>query len=708
MSKKKAAPSAQWPASFTDKDRATFERFRIPAKLVVDAGVMRVTDGEARKYRILGRGDMSGLLFPYADLRTEAMVTCRVRRDNPATKNGKPEAKYMMPPADKAPRILYFPPGTKEKLERRRDVVFVLVEAEKSALALTAWAERRGCGEQLVPVAMGGCWGWSQDKAPLPDFAEFEGRTVYVLLDANVASNGDVRDARDSLVAALRSLSCEVSTLQLPQMDGVNGPDDLVAQPDGDELMAKVFAGRQNPVVAPYSEHALAARLNAEKQDALLFVPTQGWLTWANTHWQYDEKGEAEMATQALCEQAASERAKPQEQNRIRSRHTREAVQREAQPLFSRVNVKGLDKDTMLQGTPGKTVDLRSGALREPQREDYITKLTAVSPDAATAPKRWLRFLDEITNKDKELQTYLQRVFGYCLTGDTSEHVLFFLYGTGANGKSVFVNTLLGILGDYGAVAPMEMFTVSRTPQGTSSLAALRGARLVAATETEAGSRWAEAKLKAITGGDPITARFLYQNDFTYTPQFKLMLSGNHKPRLHNVDEAMQRRIHLIPFVVTIPANKRDKNLPAELRKEWPGILQWAVEGCLAWQREGLRAPQAVLAATKDYFEQQDVLGQFLDAATVSVKNAKMASGDLYLPFKRYADERGEFVYPQKEFSQKLEDRGYTLKKTNGVRCIVGLRLKTAAELAAAKAETAAASERERKFAGPKVVPMAG
>jgi len=198
---------------------------------------------------------------------------------------------------------------------------------------------------------------------------------------------------------------------------------------------------------------------------------------------------------------------------------------------------------------------------------------------------------------------------GYCLTGDTSEAIIPFLYGTGANGKSVFVNTLLGVLGDYSAVAPMDVFTATHNPQHSTSIAALRGARLVAATETEDGSRWAEAKLKELTGGGPIKARFMRQDEFTFVPQFKPMISGNHRPRLRNVDEAMRRRFHLVPFAVTIPPDKRDKKLADKLRAEWGGILQWAVERCLKWQSEGLRPPRAVTEATEDYLQGQDTLG---------------------------------------------------------------------------------------------------
>lgn len=201
----------------------------------------------------------------------------------------------------------------------------------------------------------------------------------------------------------------------------------------------------------------------------------------------------------------------------------------------------------------------------------------------------FFHFLDRITAGNCDLASFLQRIFGYSLTGLINEHALFFMYGTGANGKSVFISTVAGILNDYARTAPIETFIVSTGEKHPTELAGLQGARLVSAIETEDGRRWAESKIKALTGGDKIAARFMRQDFFEFTPQFKLIVAGNHKPGLRSVDEAVRRRLNLIPFVVTIPENERDKDLGHKLKTEWPRILQWAIEGCLAWQRQGLR-----------------------------------------------------------------------------------------------------------------------
>ena len=195
---------------------------------------------------------------------------------------------------------------------------------------------------------------------------------------------------------------------------------------------------------------------------------------------------------------------------------------------------------------------------------------------------------------------------GYALTGSTEEHAIFFVYGTGANGKTVFVSTLAGILGDYHTTASMEVFIASNSERHPTELAGLRGAHLVTATETEEGRRWAESKIKALTGGDKIAARFMRQDFFEFIPQFKLLIAGNHKPSLRNVDEAIRRRMFLIPFTVTIPTNEQDKTLGDKLKEEWPGILQWMLEGCLMWQGEGLNPPEAVRKATTEYLDEED------------------------------------------------------------------------------------------------------
>ena len=274
-----------------------------------------------------------------------------------------------------------------------------------------------------------------------------------------------------------------------------------------------------------------------------------------------------------------------------------------------------------------------------------------------------MAFLDRITASDDELQSYLQRVAGYGLTGLTRDHALFFCYGTGANGKSVLLNTIANILGDFHTSAPADLFLESYGNEHPTGLAGLRGARLVTATETDHGKRWAEAKVKLLTGGDRIAARFMRQDYFEFTPQFKLIVAGNHKPTLRAVDEAIRRRLHLIPFTVTIPPDERDDRLSEKLRAEWSGILAWMIEGAVEWGLTGLRPPEAVRAATDEYLEAEDALGQWIAEACMTDVDNTASATHLYSAWRGWCDRSGERPGTKKAFSQRLVDKGYKRKR---------------------------------------------
>ncbi len=279
-----------------------------------------------------------------------------------------------------------------------------------------------------------------------------------------------------------------------------------------------------------------------------------------------------------------------------------------------------------------------------------------------------MKFLDRVTGSNPALQTYLQRVAGYCLTGSIKEHALFFLYGTGANGKGVFLNTLTAIFGDYAKVAPVDMFTATQGERHPTDMAMLQGARLVAAQETEEGRSWAESKIKSLTGGDPITARFMRQDFFTYSPQFKLVFA--------NVDEAIRRRVQLIPFTVTIPLAQRDKDLADKLRDEHAAILAWAVDGCREWQRVGLSPPDAVQASTEEYFAEEDRLAGWIEDGWERDPLAWASSAELYASFKAYTERAGERPMTQRMFSERLAAAGFSRGKEGKarIRGFFGLR----------------------------------
>jgi putative DNA primase/helicase len=332
------------------------------------------------------------------------------------------------------------------------------------------------------------------------------------------------------------------------------------------------------------------------------------------------------------------------------------------------------DANPWILNTPGGMVDLKTGLLLPHDPDALCSKITTTTP-AGDCPL-WQTFLSQVTAGDVKMQSFLQRMVGYTLTGDVSAHALFFLYGPGGNGKGVFLNTLTGILGDYATVAPMETFTSSPTDRHPTDLAMLRGARMVTAQETEEGRQWSDTRVRALTGGDPITARFMHRDFFTYIPAFKLLMAGNHKPGLRSVDEAIRRRFNLIPFTVRIPPAQRDPALPEKLKAEWPGILAWAIKGALEWQRIGLCPPPAVVDATEEYFEDEDSFGRWLNECCTRDKHAQETTHELYGAWKAWAERSGLTAGSEPKFRSALKAQGFEAKRLTGnVSGFVGLRL---------------------------------
>ena len=289
-----------------------------------------------------------------------------------------------------------------------------------------------------------------------------------------------------------------------------------------------------------------------------------------------------------ICREAAAECNKPKIASVIASAKTVAAVERLARPTANAATVEQWDADPWPLNTPVGVVDLRSGDVR-PHQADYMTKITGVAPDAALPDSAWRTFSTESRRRCRaDASCSGGRLRADRLDARTCAGVPLWHWRKRQN---VFLDAIAGMLGDYHRTAPIETFTAGASDRHPTELAGLRGARLVTAIETEEGRRWAEAKIKALTGGDKIAARFMRQDFFESTPQFKLMIAGNHKPGLRSVDEAIRRRFHLVPFTVTIPPDERDRT-SMETQAEWPGILAWMIEGCLEWQRTGLAPPR--------------------------------------------------------------------------------------------------------------------
>jgi putative DNA primase/helicase len=426
-----------------------------------------------------------------------------------------------------------------------------------------------------------------------------------------------------------------------------------------------------------FSEESIALRFADERAaDSRYVAAWSKWLRYDSKCWHTDETMATFDAVRAICRAEALQANKASTRRSIASAKVVAAVERLARAdRRLAASTEQWDADIWTLNTPGGVVDLRTGKLRSHQAEDYMTKITAVAPSGDCLLRLWPAFLRRITGGDAELQRFLQRWCGYTLTGSTREHALGFGYGTGANGKSVFTSTIAGILADYAVTAPIETFTVTSTEQHPTELARLRGARLVIATETEEGRRWAESKIKTLTGGDVVAARFMRQDFFEYLPQFKLWIIGNHRPGLRSVNEAIRRRFMLVPFTVTIPLGERDKRLTDKLKVEWPGILSWMVAGALEWQQTNLAPATAVVDATATYLESEDAVSLWLEECTVPDRDAWESSSALFSSWKTWAERTGEYVGTQRRFLQNLETKGLIWERRMHARGYRGRRI---------------------------------
>jgi putative DNA primase/helicase len=422
------------------------------------------------------------------------------------------------------------------------------------------------------------------------------------------------------------------------------------------------------------SDQWLATKVVKATRGVLRFIPAkEQWLVWTGARWQPDAEMLAEdqikLELRKLAAQIDAQAGGSEGEAKNASREARDICSSGKLTAVTRlvksdraiaVAVESLDHNRWILNTPGGIVDLNTGQMSAPDPDQLCSRITAVTPQWGPHPV-WSKFLAEATKGDMDLQKYLQRLMGYSLTGSVREHTFAFIYGEGGNGKGVFINAMMGVLADYHRDSPMETFVASNSDRHPTELAALVGARLVTASETDVGKRWDEPKLKRLTGGDPITARGMRENFFTYRPCFKLVFAGNYKPETRNLDPAMRRRMHLVPF--TNKPETPDPMLGEKLEAEYPQILAWAIDGCLAWLESGLQAPASVRVATEEYFEESDPLGQWLLEATKPAhESITTPLLDLYGSWKEFANQHGYFVGASNRFGSLLKSRGYARK----------------------------------------------
>jgi putative DNA primase/helicase len=420
--------------------------------------------------------------------------------------------------------------------------------------------------------------------------------------------------------------------------------------------------------VAPspiFSETQIAETFAKEHNGALRYVAKWGtWLRFDGKVWRDEETRAAFNLAKVICKDFAAKVNKSKDARTLASARTISAVERiAAAERALAATVDQWDIDRWLLNTPDGVVDLRTGKMRPHRAEDYMTKMTAVGPSETAKCPLWLAHLKTVTNNNNDLMAYLKRYFGYSLTGSVQEHALLFCHGDGGGGKGTTVNTFAYVLGDYAAVADMELFTYSKHDRHSTDIAALRGARFVTASETEQGRGWAEARIKQMTGGDKITARFMRQDNFTFMPQFKLCIQGNHKPHLRNIDNAIRRRFNIFPFTAKIPKDKIDLLLPDKLKEEAPGILRWAIDGCLEWQAKKLSPPDVIIKATNEYLEAEDTkMTWFQETFIIDKSSPGLFTQEMFESWKLYADRRGEFAGTAKALSTWLDENSEQLR----------------------------------------------
>ena len=432
------------------------------------------------------------------------------------------------------------------------------------------------------------------------------------------------------------------------------------------DLTAKIAAKRL--VDLPPTDYGNAERLVHQHAQDLRFAPGIGWLVWDGRRWARDQDGAVMRRAKATVRTMREEAAKLGEKGDDLWKHAQRsegharlgaAIALAESEEAVLVRAEGLDADPYLLTVLNGTINLKTGELHEHDRSDLITKLAPVKYDPNALDERWEHFLHQATAGDVELAGFLQRAAGYSLTGDTGEEVLFLAHGPAATGKSTFLEALKAALGDYATTADFETFLQRQGGGGPrSGIAQLAGARLVVSIEVDQGRRLAEALVKTITGGDTVRGSFLYHDSFEFMPAFKLWLAANHAPQVSDADDAIWRRILRLPFEQQVPPEGRDRTLKTHLREPSAAVLAWAVRGCLAWQQQGLDAPDTVQRATADLREAMDPLADFLEERCVLEQGAQVPSGDLYSAYQRWAgDTRVRDPLTQKELAERLRSR---------------------------------------------------
>lgn len=402
------------------------------------------------------------------------------------------------------------------------------------------------------------------------------------------------------------------------------------------------------------------------------FSPGIGWLTWNGCRWERDDGGKVNQFAIEMSREAQHEAAelKDEDQRKSATSHALNMGNKariaaaltlaESNPALL-VMPKQLDSDPLLLGCENGTIDLRTGTFHESNRDDLITLSAGPKWDEGATCPTWEKFLHDVTQDDAELIEFLRRAIGYTLTGATSEQYFLFLHGVGSNGKSKFVDTIEALLGDYVHRASAELFERRRDRNKDPELAELPGKRLILASETQEGSRLDERLIKDVTGGETLRGEAKYQAGFRFSPTAKIWISGNHKPAISGTDQGIWRRVRLLPFEARFKGKNRDPRMGEKLKTELPGILRWAVLGCLDWQKDEMKIPQRVKLAVQEYRSDEDTVGRFVkDRIEEAASEAIVSKSEVYEAYKEWSDEEGHrWPFTKARFTRRLKEQGF-------------------------------------------------
>lgn len=614
--------------------------------------------------------DINGQIV-YRICRTENKVFFVQHEDNGKFVPGRGDAKP----------IPYNLPGVVEAIEKK--FIIFIPEGEKDVENLL---------NKLKVCATCNPFGAGKWK---PEYSEYLKGAVQVVVLADNDKPG-LEHAED-VAKKIKPFVANVKILKLPGLGDKEDVSDWIKKGGTREQLFRLV--EETPVWMPQTATPLEPTFHAtDIGNAERFVAQHGknirychpmntWFIWDDTRWAPDQKACVYHLAIATIKQMY------EETSQLDQKSDREALVKHVLKSESKLRVdamvslaskkqeicllpEDLDKDPMLFNVLNGTVNLKTGLLQKHQQEDLITKLAPVRYDRNARCDLWLKFLRDITCGNQELQDYLQVVAGYCLTGKVSEQKLFFLHGQGENGKSVFLLVLLGVFGDYGTKTASEFLLKKPAGAHTTDTTDLKGVRLAVTVEAGEGQRMAVSLVKELTGSDIIKARRMRQDNMQWKPTHKIWLAANHKPVVNETTVAIWRRIDLIPFNMVLSPEKKRRDLEEELLKERDGIFQWALEGCLKWQKEGLKQPPAVVEATRQYRGEMDILGDFFEDRCILSPAAQETKKKLSQAYTGWCIRNGVKEIGQKSFCSRLRERGIKDTHIKGQRGWAGIGLK--------------------------------